>query len=132
MNAARWLYLAALVTAITGALIALGALPPRTFDPLLAVLFGEPAVAGPPGRLGLGIAGAIMAGWGVMLAILARSIGSLSPSVLGAAVAAGTLTWFLLDGIVSIVTGAALNLVGNTVFLVLLVAPALALRRRRG
>jgi len=129
MNAAKGLFVAAVVTEITGVLVVIGALAASAGEPVLALVFGEPVAAGPAARLGLGIAGALMAGWGAMLAVLARSIPAISPAVLGTAVAIGTVTWFVLDGIVSVAAGAALNVVGNTLFLVLLMVPALALRR---
>ena len=40
----------------------------------------------------------------------------------------GYVAWFLLDGLVSVVNGAALNVLGNLLFLVVLLLPALALR----
>ncbi len=128
MNAQRGLFLAAVFTEITGVLLVIGSLIPSALDPLVSLVFTEPVVVDAPARLGLGIAGALMAGWAATIALLVRSIDELSPRALGTATAVGVMSWFLLDGLVSVTNGAALNVAGNTVFLIILLVPALKLR----
>ncbi len=128
MNAQKGLFLAAIFTEITGVLMVIGSLIPGALDPLVSLIFTEPVAIDAPARLGLGIAGALMVGWAATIALLVRSINALSPRLLGSATAVGVMSWFLLDGLVSVANGAALNIVGNTVFLVILLLPALKLR----
>lgn len=128
MNAQRGLFLAAVFTEVTGVMLVIGSLIPNAMDPLVSLVFAEPVVVDAPARLGLGIAGALMVGWAATIALLVRSIDDLSPRLLGTATAIGVMSWYLLDGIVSVVNGAALNVAGNTVFLVILLVPALKLR----
>lgn len=132
MKAGKWLFLAALFTEVTGLAMVLGALLPGTLDPLASLAFGEAVAVDRVGRLGLGIAGALMVGWASSIALLVRSLAALTPQALGTAIAVGVVAWFLLDGLVSIVNGAALNLVGNLLYLAILLAPALALRSTGG
>ncbi|MEX0707208.1 MAG: hypothetical protein WD078_04540 [Woeseia sp.] len=128
MNAQRGLFLAAVFTEVTGIALVIGALIPNALDPIVSLVFAEPVVMDAPARLGLGIAGALMVGWAATIALLVRSIDDLSPRLLGTATAVGVMSWFLLDGMVSVANGAALNVAGNTVFLVILLVPALKLR----
>lgn len=128
MKAQKWLYLAAVATEIAGVLLVIASLAPGALDPVATVMFGETTAVDAAGRLGIGIAGALMTGWATSISILARSLDRLSAHVVGTAIAAGVGAWFVLDGIVSIVNGAALNVAGNVLFLVILMVPALALR----
>ncbi len=128
MKSQKALLYAAIFTEVSGLLMVVGALFPAALEPLVSLLFGEAVTTGAPAHLAIGIAGAVLTGWAIMIAMLARNIGSLSPHVLGTSIAAGVVVWFVLDGIVSIATGAALNVVGNLLFLVILLVPALRLR----
>lgn len=128
MKGQKPLFLAAVFTEISGLLMVLGSLLPGSLDPLVSVVFGEAVAVDAPARLGLGIAGAVMVGWAGTLAILARALDELTPQVVGTATAAGIAAWFVLDGLVSVVNGAALNVVGNLLYLVILGVPALVLR----
>lgn len=128
MNARKSLFYAAVFTEVTGLLVVVGALVPAALAPFYTLVFGEPVALDAAARLGIGIAGALMVGWGVTLAMLVRSLDTLSPQVLGSATAAGVASWFVLDSIVSVAVGAPLNVLGNLVYLVILLTPALALR----
>lgn len=128
MNAQRGLFLAAVFTEVTGVVLVMGSLIPNALDPLVSLVFAEPVVMDAPARLGMGIAGALMVGWAATIALLVRSIDDLSPRLLGTATAIGVVSWYLLDGMVSVANGAALNVAGNTVFLIILLVPALKLR----
>lgn len=132
MKAQKYLFLAAVFTELSGLLMVIGALIPGTLDPVVSQLFGEAVVLDAPARLGAGIAGAVLTGWAGSLAMLARSLDRLSPHVLGTATAVGVGAWFVLDGLVSVVNGAALNVAGNLIYLVILMVPALMLRNPRG
>lgn len=128
MKGQKSLFLAAVFTEITGLLLVVGALLPGALDPLVSLVYGDALALDAAARLGFGIAGALMVGWAATLAILVRSLDSLTPQLLGTATAAGVVSWFVLDGLVSVVNGAALNVVGNLLYLVILLLPALALR----
>ncbi len=128
MKGQKPLFLAAVFTEISGLLMVLGSLIPGSLDPLVAVVSGEAVAVDATARLGFGIAGAVMVGWAGSLAILVRALDSLTPQVVGTATAVGVAAWFVLDGLVSVVNGAALNVVGNLLYLVILGVPALALR----
>lgn len=128
MKGQKPLFLAAVFTEVSGLLMVLGSLIPGSLDPLVAVVFGEAVAVDATARLGFGIAGAVMVGWAGSLAILVRALDALTPQVVGTATAAGVAAWFVLDGLVSVVNGAALNVVGNLLYLVILGVPALVLR----
>ncbi len=128
MHPATWLFAAALFTELTGLSLVAAALIPGSLDPIISLVFADPVALDAPGRLGTGIAGAVMAGWASSLAVLAKHVHSLSPSVLGTATMWGAGVWFVTDGIVSVTNGAALNLVGNLLYLAILMIPAYALR----
>lgn len=128
MNARKWLFFAAVFTEVTGLLLVIGALLPGALEPLVSLVAGDAVAVDRVARLGFGIAGALMVGWGGSLALLVRSLDALTPQVLGTATAMGVAAWFVLDGLVSVVNGAPLNIVGNLLYLGILLPPALALR----
>jgi hypothetical protein len=128
MKPQKALFYAAMFTEVSGLLMVVGALFPATLEPLVALLFGEAVTAGAPAHLATGIAGAVLTGWAITIAVLARNLDALSPHAVGNAVAAGVIAWFVLDSIVSVATGAALNVLGNVLYLVILLVPAWGLR----
>jgi len=103
-----WLMRGIVLAQLCGILMVVGALLEGVLDPLVGLLFGNPllngeAVAlGTAGRLACGIAGAVLTGWGVSMAIVVRRLDSLDSRVVGSAFAAGTLAWFSLDNLVSV------------------------------
>ncbi len=131
MNARSLLYYAALATAVTGVGLVAGSLRPALLEPFVSLVFAGSVALDAPARLLAGVAGALMAGWGLMIALLAARLDALDARAVGTATASGLVAWYVLDGLASVGTGAPLNLVGNTLFLAILLPPALALRRYR-
>ncbi len=123
--------IASIVTMVSGIAVTALALIPGASEPLFALVAapGTDASINPAATLCAGIVGALMAGWGVSMLSLSRRLDSLDAAVVGSAFTRGALTWFVLDGTVSVATGFAWNVVGNVGFLVVLLLPALALRR---
>lgn len=131
MNAKNWLRGAGLITELFGIVAALAALVPGAWDPVVELLYVPPADVSLDryGRLLAGMVGGLMAGWGAIMVMLARSMDELTPASVARALAVGAGTWFCLDGLASIVNGAYLNLLANTAFLAVLVLPSLAILR---
>ncbi len=86
---------------------------------------GAEAVADPAARLWAGIAGGLMAGWGVTLRALALRTVPRDPGALRAIVLPGIVVWYLVDGLGSVAAGAPANLLPNLGFLALFAAPVL-------
>lgn len=132
MQHSKWLLRSAYITEISGMLMVVGALVPGALDAVVGMLFWPAVVVelGPPARLIAGVGGACLTGWATSMAMLARSLDRLDARVVGRALLMGVLTWFVLDGTVSITVGAYFNLIGNTIYLALLGLPMLALVRQ--
>jgi hypothetical protein len=131
MNARKWLLVAGLITELVGVVTALAALVPGALDPAIELLYLQPAQVSFDryGRLLGGMLGGLMAGWGAIMVVLARSLHELTPAAVARALSIGAGTWFCLDGLASIVNEAYLNLAANSVFLAVLVLPCLAILR---
>lgn len=72
-----------------------------------------------------GLSGAVMSGWGVMMAVLSYSLMQENNEHIWKSIVVGTVTWFILDSFISIYSSAYLNVVLNLVFLILLMIPIL-------
>lgn len=77
-----------------------------------------------------GIAGGLYAGWSLTILLLARNERLAREPALWSAISWGLILWYLLDSSASVLTGGVYNVVGNTLFFALMLAPALALRKR--
>lgn len=66
---------------------------------------------GPTARLATGIYGGLMVGWGVMIAAFGRGQSARRATLVGA------LSWFVVDGTCSALTGFAWNVASNALFL---------------
>lgn len=131
MNTRNWLRGAGLITEFFGIATVLAALVPGALDPVIELLYLPPAQVSLDryGQLLGGMVGGLMAGWGAILVMLARSLDELTPAAVARALTVGAGTWFCLDGLASIVNEAYLNLLANSVFLAVLVLPCLAILR---
>jgi len=102
-----------------GAVLSAGAFAP-TSGPvalLMALLSGGEAIAFTPAlRFSLGLMGAITIGWAVMIYGVMRVAFTLGSQgrTLWDAIASGLIAWYVIDGICSIATGFALNIIPNT------------------
>lgn len=134
MNQRNWLRSAGLVTELFGVATALAALVPGALDPVVELLYLPPAEVSLDryGRLLGGMVGGLMAGWGAIMVMLARSLEELTPAAVARALLVGAGTWFCLDGLASVVNGAYLNLVTNSAFLAVLALPCWFLLRADG
>lgn len=129
----KWLMVAAGVTVSAGlgfaALTVVGAT--GTHDAIFELVYlpGElDAPAGEVASFAIGVAGAVMAGWGTMMLILLRSHQTdVVPSTWWA-LTGSLLAWFVVDGAVSVAAGAMGNVALNVAFLVLF-GPALVATR---
>ncbi len=133
-NAARrWLGLGAAYGAVAGLALAAAALSPAVSARIFAEGFRlAPEAAGPVtggARQALGVSGALTAGWSLTAWMLRDSMAT--DARVARALAWGMSAWFIVDAIVSVATGAALNIAGNITFWLALVPPSLAFARAR-
>jgi hypothetical protein len=121
MERSGWAYV------VAGAVFVVLAFVPSWLDALdrLAMPGADPAT--PITRLYTAIAGALTAGMGVMVALSARWLDR-GPAAIARALAAGVLTWFVLDSGASLALGSWQNAVGNVGFLLLGLPSALLAR----
>lgn len=112
------------VIALTGlALAALALACPEALDAVYALYGpGHHGTLGDDGRLGAGIYGALMAGWGVHVALMARGHGLVQSGLWGLAV------WWCIDSMASVILGYPINALSNTALLGLVVPAWIALR----
>ena len=96
------------------------------FDFVFFPIDGIQSVSTDAGRLLLAISGGIMAGWGVMIFLLATKFYPTNPMVGRAVILPGILVWFLADSLGSIVVGAWVNAILNTGLLALFIIPVLS------
>jgi hypothetical protein len=132
-TARRWLEAACAVTATVGVGMAGLAFPGamEATGSLSEVVFGEPGdMTTPLSRLLAGITGGVLAGWAVTMWMVVRRLHRQDPGLVRAVLVPGLAVWFVIDGIGSVVSGGALNVVGNIGFMVMFGIPLLATRGR--
>jgi hypothetical protein len=102
-----------------GAVLSAGAFAPSSGPValLMTLLSGGEAIAFTPAlRFSLGLMGAITIGWAVMIYGVMRVAFTLGGQgrPLWDAITSGLIAWYVIDGICSIATGFALNIIPNT------------------
>ena len=132
----RWLYGAAALTVLGGLFIALftgtAAMAPLE-DPIRAVFWegGRVSEAGASfHRFVFGVAGATMAGWGLVMLLVVRFALADGQRWAWWALAASIDLWYVLDTSISAYHGVWINVALNTFFLVLFAIPLFATRGR--
>ena len=130
----RWLLLAASIVVGAGAVLvalALVGVPPELMEVLY--LPGEPDVASADTiSFAVGVSGAVMVGWGASMLYIYLDPAMLDRPRSARAFLIATRAWFALDTLMSIALGAVINVVGNCLFLGLLLPPLAVLSSRRG
>ena len=130
----RWLMLGASIVVGAGAalvVLALAGVPASLMDVLY--LPGEPDVAqADTVSFAIGVSGAVMVGWGVSMIYVYLDPELAARPRVARAFFLGVLGWFVLDCAVSLATGALINVVGNALFLGLLLPPLAVLSSRKG
>jgi hypothetical protein len=130
----RWLLLAAsLVVGVGAAFVALALLgvPPQMMEVLY--LPGEPDVASADTiSFAVGVTGSVMVGWGASMLYIYLDPSMFDRPRIARAFFVATIAWFVLDTFMSIALGAMINVVGNCLFLGLLLPPLTVLSTRRG
>lgn len=125
----RWLKIGAASLFGFGLLVAVAAIPALNgpaawlLDLIYFPLDGAEATGAPADRLLSAIAGGVMAGWGVMLWIVAGEVYPADPVLGRRLVLKSIITWFVIDSSMSVAAGAPLNVVGNLGFLLVFVLP---------
>lgn len=102
-----------------GAVLSAGAFAPTNgpISLLLALLSGEPAHEFTPVlKFAVGVMGGVTIGWAVMIYGVMRVAFTLGSQgrPLWDAITSGLIAWYVIDGICSIATGFALNIIPNT------------------
>lgn len=130
----RWLLLAAVVVVGSGGafvVLALMGVPDTVMDVLY--LPGEPDIsAADTISLAIGVAGAVMVGWGASMLYIYLDPSMLDRPRIARAFFLAIVAWFVLDTLMSVALGAMINAVLNCLFLGLLLPPMAVLSRRRG
>lgn len=127
----RWLKIGAASLVGFGLLVAVAAIPAMNgpaawlLDLIYFPLDGAEAAGAPADRLLSAIAGGVMAGWGVMIWIVAGEIYPADPALGRRLILNSIITWFVIDSSMSVAAGAPLNVVGNLGFLLVFVLPVL-------
>ena len=125
----RWLTIGAEITIGFGLLIAVAAVPALNAptEYLLDLIYfpvdGAQTMDDPAHRLFSAISGGILAGWGVMLFLVARKLYPQDPELGRSIIIASVATWFVIDSAGSVLAGAPLNALFNVGFLLIFVLP---------
>jgi hypothetical protein len=126
----NWLKFAALALLVApGLLLALAAAPATAgiatlvFDLIFWPVDGLQSLANPETRLLAAVCGGVMAGWGVMIWLLAAEGFRADPPLARKAIVASGIIWFVIDTAGSFAAGAPFNLIGNLVLLLAFAAP---------
>ncbi len=130
-RAYHWLKGGSAFVTATGLAVALAAWP-QTGAPiaLLADLAfwppdGAQSLAAGETRLLAAIGGGVMAGWGVTMWRIVDRLYLENPALARSFIMPGLLLWFAVDSLGSLISGGALNVVGNVGFLALFMVPIL-------
>ncbi len=130
----RWLKIGSAITIAFGLLFAAAAVPalqaPTAYllDLIYFPVDGTPKLTGPAPRLLSAIAGGLMAGWGVMLWVVATELLPANPRLGRRLFLFGIGAWFLIDSLMSVAAGAVVNAFFNLGFLLLFCLPVWNLR----
>ncbi len=84
---------------------------------------GTPAAVSADGRLLWAISSGVLAGWGVMIWMIAAQLYPREPVLARSMILTGVFTWFVIDSAGSVLAGAPMNAVYNVGFLALFVVP---------
>ncbi|WP_419909068.1 hypothetical protein [Hoeflea sp.] len=128
-SAQKWLKAGAAVLVGFGLLGPIGALPAtseitRFFaDLAFFPLDGTPAQLDPAARLFWAITGGVIAGWGMMIWIVATRLLPREPALARSMVLTAAVVWFVIDSLGSVFAGAPVNAIYNIGFLALFVVP---------
>ncbi len=132
-RAQTWLKGASIAVIGFGLLI-LGAAHPATggltvffTDLIIWPLDGGQSLALTEQRLLAAILGGVMAGWGVILYGLATALTE-APDAIRKLILMSIGTWFVLDSLGSVISGAPLNVLGNLGFLALFAVPLMRMQ----
>jgi hypothetical protein len=85
-------------------------------------LDGAQTLAANDTRLALAIGGGVMAGWGLMIWMVATRLADRDPGLARALVLIPVVVWFVLDSLGSFAAGVPVNVAVNALFLALFVA----------
>ncbi len=130
----RWLLVAgAVIVGVGGALVVLALV--GVPDTLMDVLYlpAEPDVATADTiSFAIGVSGSVMVGWGASMVYVYLDPATVDRPRVARAFFVGAVAWFLLDSAMSLALGAMINVVGNVLFLGMLLPPLAVLSSRKG
>ena len=134
----HWFSIGAGYAVLAGISLVAVAFSPDASREFIRSVFEPHPEAGGPLTVGIqqaiAVSGALTAGWGVIAWFL-RPGGCADPvgdRRAGRALAAGLISWFVIDSSASGAMGAARNVVGNLTLLLALLPPSIAMMRRKG
>ncbi|MEO0973663.1 MAG: excinuclease ABC subunit A [Pseudomonadota bacterium] len=135
---ARWLMLAAGITEAFGLLMAVAAIPAlqgptvQLLDFVFFPLDGAQHLSSDVARLLTGITGALMVGYGALMWLIASEVLVEQPALARRLVLISIGSWFVVDCSMSVAAGAPLNVLLNSVFLLMFVRPVWGLGEPAG
>ena len=124
-----WLKTGSGLTIFFGLLIAAASIPaaapPVEFlaDLIFFPIDGAQSVIAPETRLMNAIGGGVMTGWGIMLWMLASRLYPREPALARQIIVTSIVAWFIVDSAGSVLSGAPLNALFNTSFLLIFCVP---------
>ena len=133
----RWLQAASVITIGFGLLIAAAAYPstsaPVEFltDLIFYPVDGAEQMAGKEIRLLNAICGGVMFGWGIMLYLTATKVYPQHPKLGRQLILTGIVSWFIVDSAGSALSGAPLNVLFNSGFLLMFCLPLIMAKADR-
>lgn len=128
----RWMVVWCWATIAFGAVFALGALgslraPAQLFlDLVFWPIDGQPAELAREAVFATAVCGALMIGWGILMLGLVRDPSLNRNPRVWSLMTTSMVVWFVVDSLASWLSGARLNVLGNTGFLVTYLIPVLA------
>lgn len=124
----QWLRLWCLAVMLFGVVLMTGAFPATDalVRWLLSLLGGEPVQMTPALRFAMALMGAVTLGWGLTLRAALSVLERSGPAVAAdgwRGLTVAVTAWFVIDSLLSITTGFALNVVPNTLFILAWLVP---------
>ncbi len=133
--AITWLKTSSISLIFLGALFSWGTVDPLAnitlslIDFIILPIDGAQSFAAVETRLLTAITGGLTAGFGMAVYMMTVHIYSIDQAIGGRMILATTFTWFVVDGIGSVLAGVTFNVFANITFLVMIALPVMLASR---
>ena len=135
--AITWLKVSSITLVVLGALFSWGTIEPLAHFTLSLIDFiifpmdGAQSFAATETRLLTAISGGLTAGFGMAIYMMTVHIYTSDKAVGGRMILATTFTWFVVDGIGSVLAGVTFNVFANVTFLIMIALPVMLAARSK-